>query len=134
MKESPNMSSSTNTENEINSVSAAVERLREAMLSGSADDLNAIAADDLVYIHSNGRPETKTEFIDAFVSGNSVFESIDLKNQNIKVSGDNAVVWHLLEGKTNNRGVAGSVSIGIMLVWQKQNGEWKLLARQAQKY
>ena len=119
--------------NEENDVAAAVERLRAAMLSGKAADLSAVAADNLIYVHSDGLIETKAEFVETIVSGRSVFVTIDLSDQQIKVTGDTAIVRHILEAKTNNNGVPGFVKIGILLVWQKQNGEWKLLGRQAQK-
>ena len=115
-------------------VAAAVDRLTAAMLSGRAADLDAVAADNLIYIHSNGKAENKPEFIESFVSGSTVFETIELSGQQIKITGDTAIVWHTLEGKTKNSGVPGRVKIGIMLVWQKQDGEWKLLGRQAFKF
>ena len=119
--------------NDESDVAAAVETLRAAMLSGNAADLNAIAADDLLYIHSNGLIETKAEYVETFVSGRSVFVTIDLSEQRINVTGDTAIVRHLLAAKTNNDGIPGEVKIGILLVWQKQKGRWKLLGRQAQK-
>jgi len=114
-------------------VAAAVEKLRAAMISGKAADLSAIAADSLVYIHSAGLLENKTEFIDHIASGRSVFVTIDLSDQIIKVADDIAVVRHTLDAKTNDSGKPGTVHLGVMTVWQKQNGEWKLIARQAQK-
>lgn len=112
-------------------VAAAVEKLRAAMMSAKAADLNAIAADNLLYGHSSGRLETKAEFVDTIVSGRSVFVTIDITDQKIKVTGDTAIVRHTFEAKTNDNGKPGSVKIGIMLAWQKQKGEWKLLGRQA---
>ena len=122
---------STNDERDV---AAAVEKLRAAMVSGKAAELNAVADDNLLYVHSNGMAETKAEFVENIVSGKSVFVTIDLSEQQIKVTGDTAIVRHILEAKTNNDGVPGSVRIGILLVWRKQAGEWKLLGRQAQKY
>ncbi|RYF14680.1 MAG: nuclear transport factor 2 family protein, partial [Flavobacteriales bacterium] len=58
---------------------------------------------------------------------------IDLKNQTIKITGKTAIVRHELHAKTNDGGKPGDVHIGIMLVWQQQGNDWKLLARQAYK-
>ncbi|AWI08715.1 nuclear transport factor 2 family protein [Ereboglobus luteus] len=117
--------------NDERDVAVAAEKLRAAMLSAKAADLNAIAADNLLYGHSSGRLETKTEFVDTIVSGRSVFVTIDITDQKIKVTGDTAIVCHTFTAKTNDSGKPGNVKIGIMLVWQKQKGEWKLLGRQA---
>jgi ketosteroid isomerase-like protein len=116
---------------DVRDVATAVEKLRAAMMSAKAADLNAIAADNLLYRHSSGTLETKAQFIDTIVSGRSVFVTIDLTDQQIKVTGDTAIVCHTFNAKTNDNGKPGSVKIGIMLVWQKQKGEWRLLGRQA---
>jgi hypothetical protein len=47
------------------------------------------------------------------------------------VAGDAAIVRHTLTADTNDSGKPGKVSIKILGVWQKQGGDWKLLARQA---
>jgi ketosteroid isomerase-like protein len=58
--------------------------------------------------------------------------SIDLTEQTISVSDNVAIVRHVLKGKTNDAGKApGEVHLKILLIWQKQKGSWKLLARQA---
>ena len=114
-------------------VAAAVEKMRAAMLSAKAADLNAIAAADLSYGHSSGKIETKAEFVDTIVSGRSVFVTLEFTDQTIKVSGDTAIVRHVFTAKTNDGGKPGNVKIGILLTWQKQGGAWKLLARQAYK-
>jgi ketosteroid isomerase-like protein len=116
-----------------NAVAAAVENLRTAMISGERSALEAIAAPELGYGHSSGKLEDKTAFVESIASGKSDFVSIDFKNQTIKVSGKTALVRHELHAKTNDGGKPGEVHLGILLVWQKQGKEWKLLGRQAYK-
>lgn len=114
-------------------VTAAVENMRKAMISGNKADLEAIASDDLTYGHSSGKLQNKTEFVDAFVTKASVFVTITLTNQTIKVNHNTAIVRHKLDAQTADGGKPGTVSLGIMLVFVKEKGEWKLLARQAYK-
>jgi len=115
-------------------VSAAVEFLRKAMLDGDKASLDKIAAPELSYGHSQGTIEDKAAFIDALVSGRNDFVTIDLSEQTIKLVGkDLAMVRHKLKAQTNNGGTPGTANIGILLIFQKQKGEWKLLARQAFK-
>jgi len=111
----------------------AVEQLKNAMISGERQALENIAAADLSYGHSGGKLEDKAAFVEAIASGKSDFVSIDLKNQTIKITGKTAIVRHELHAKTNDGGKPGDVHIGIMLVWQQQGKDWKLLARQAYK-
>ena len=115
-------------------VAAAVEFMRKAMVDGDRANLNALAADDLSYGHSSGKIQNKTEFVEAIASGASDFVTIELTEQTIKVTGTTAIVRHKLTAQTNDGGKPGNVVLGIMLVFQKQKGEWKLLGRQAFKF
>lgn len=115
------------------SVIAAVDKLKNAMVSGERNALQEVAASDLSYGHSGGKIEDKATFVESIASGKSDFVTIDLKNQTVKITGKTAIVRHELHATTNDGGKAGEVHLGIMLVWQKQGKEWKLLARQAYK-
>jgi len=114
-------------------VAAAVEFMRKAMVDGDRANLTKLAADELSYGHSSGKIQDKKEFVEAIASGASDFVTIDLTDQTIKVAGNTAIVRHKLSAQTNDGGKPGSTVLGIMLVFQKQKGEWKLLARQAYK-
>jgi hypothetical protein len=112
-------------------VSTAVETLRKAMLDADKATLEKCTAAELSYGHSSGKVETKAEFVDALATGKSDFVSINLTDQTIKVVGNTAIVRHTLQGETNDNGNRGTVRLFVLTVWQKQNGQWKLLARQA---
>lgn len=117
-------------------VAAATEKFRKALVDGDGATLNKLTDDKLTYGHSGGAtPETKKEFIENMVNGNSDFVTIDLTNQTVVVDGATAVVRHRLVASTNDKGKEpGSVDLLILLVWHKNKaGEWKLLARQAVK-
>jgi Domain of unknown function (DUF4440) len=114
-------------------IAGRVEMLRKAMIAADKTMLGELAAEELSYGHSSGLVEDKAAFIDDLVTGKSVFKSITLSDQNIKIAGNVAIVRHHLTGDTNNKNVPGKADIIVLLIWQKQNGQWKLLARQAAK-
>lgn len=114
-------------------VAAAVESLKQAMISGEKAALEKIADDQLSYGHSSGKIEDKAAFVEAIASGKSDFVTIDLSEQTISVSGNVAIVRHKLSATTNDGGNPGTVKLAILTVWKKQGKEWKLLARQAVK-
>ena len=114
-------------------VAAAVEKLRKAMVDGDKKELEDIVMDKLSYGHSGGHVEGKAEFVDKIVTGKSDFVTIDLSDQTIEISGNIAVVRHKLEAKTNDNGKPGDVHLLVLLVFQKDHKQWKLLARQAVK-
>ena len=112
-------------------VAAAAERLRVAMIDPTPAALNALVADDLSYGHSGGKVDTKTSFIADLMDRKSDFVTIAITEQTVKVVDNVAIVRHTLTADTNDSGKPGKVSIKILGVWQKQGGDWKLLARQA---
>jgi len=114
-------------------VKAFVEELRVAMIDANKTTLEKLTAADLSYGHSSGQVEDKNTFVEKIVSGKSDFTKLDISAQTVKISGDVAMVRHKLSGETNNDGKAGTINLSVLLVWQKQAGKWKLLARQAVK-
>jgi hypothetical protein len=114
-------------------IATRMETLRNALLKPDKATLANIAADDLTYGHSTGLIEDKAAFIEDLVSGKTVFTSVNFYDQTIKMAGNVAIVRHHMVGQTNNNNVPATVDIIVLLIWQKQKGDWKLLARQAAK-
>lgn len=115
-------------------VATAVETLRKAMIDADKSTLESLTAEQLSYGHSSGAIEDKAAFVEAIVSGKSNFNSIDLSDQTIKFAGNAAIVRHKFKAElTGTGGAVNNVYIGILQVWQKQKGKWKLIARQAVK-
>ncbi|HEY6902271.1 MAG TPA: nuclear transport factor 2 family protein [Puia sp.] len=118
---------------EESAVGAAVERLRKALIDPTKENLDAIALDELTYGHSSGVIQNKAEFEEALLSKKSDFVTIDLTEQTIKVIGNTAWVRHTLSATNNDGGKPGTAHLYVLLVWMKQKGQWRLLARQAVK-
>lgn len=114
-------------------VADAVEKLKAAMISGNRADIEKMVCDSLSYGHSGGHIDDKKEFVEKLASGKSDFVTMDLSEQTIYVTGKTAIVRHKLNATTNDGGKPGEVHLLVLLVWQKQGGQWKLLARQAVK-
>lgn len=114
-------------------LAAAVEIFRKGIVDADRNTLEMITADELVYGHSSGKVQHKSEFIEEIVSNDPLdFITVELSEQTIKIAGKTAIVRHTFTyGTKSTNGTPGKVFIGNMLVWQKQNGKWKLLARQA---
>ena len=114
-------------------VAAAVEQLRKAMIDADKAELESLVSEQLSYGHSSGHIDQKTSFVEKIVTGKSDFVTIELTDQTISISGKTAIVRHKLNATTNDSGKPGEVHLLILLVWQKEGGRWKLLARQAVK-
>lgn len=114
-------------------VSLIVETLHQAMINADKASLNQLTAYRLSYGHSNGIVESKTEFIENIVSGKSDFVTIDMSEQTISITDYVAIVRYQLIASTNNEGKPGNVKLKVLLVFEKEKGVWKLIARQALK-
>jgi hypothetical protein len=112
-------------------VAQAVEAFRNAALHADRSQFEALTAEQLSYGHSSGRVENKAQFIDGATSGRSTWKFITLTDQTITIVGDSAIVRHTFTGESERDGTINPVKLGVLTVWHKQDGHWKLLARQA---
>jgi hypothetical protein len=112
-------------------VAKAVDELNKAMLAADRAKLEALVADQLSYGHSGGRIETKKEFVDVVAGKKTIYKSITITDPKVSVVGNNAIARHTYAVEFESDGKPGSAKIGVMQVWVKDGGNWKLLARQA---
>jgi ketosteroid isomerase-like protein len=115
-------------------VADAVAALTKAMLAADPAKLEALVSDNLSYGHSGGVVQDKKEFVEVIASKKTIYKSIELSKQTVTVAGNNAIVRHAWESESGTGDGKWNVSkIGVLQVWQKDGGSWKLLARQAFK-
>lgn len=114
-------------------VAAAVDSLSRAIVDPEKGLLQRLTADELTYGHSSGLVQNKDEFIDDLINGDFDFSAVNTPDQNIYVEGETAIVRQIFSAEATNAGEPIDIRLGNVLVYQKQNGEWKLLARQAFK-
>lgn len=120
-------------ESNIKAVQFSVDRLHKAMVDADSLTLSTITAEELTYGHSSGTIENKTVFMESLLSGKSDFAKIDFPNPDITVKGDVAWVRNVMNADVLDGGKANKISLKILYVWVKEDGNWKLLARQAVK-
>lgn len=109
----------------------ALEKFRRAMITPDSTVLSSLASDDLEYVHSSGTVRNKRGFVDEFMKRWTNFTQVTIQDQTIKITGDNAIVRHRLLADANNPGYPSKVDIIVLMVWRKEAGDWKILARQA---
>jgi ketosteroid isomerase-like protein len=116
-------------------VAKRVEAFRSAQFAADAKVLDGLCAAELSYSHSDGHVEDKATFITNATAGKSKFLSLEYKDPSIRVVGDVAIVrFHWLgESEAIPDGKKSSTNLHILMNWQKQGGEWKLLSRASTK-
>lgn len=113
-------------------VAQAVEALTRAMIAVDRAQLEALTSPALSYGHSAGRIEDRAQFIANLEARNAAFRTINLSDQTIAITENQAIVRHTFTGETvNPSGQVTPVRIGVLQVWRKEGNSWRLLARQA---
>ncbi|MBY4870493.1 nuclear transport factor 2 family protein [Burkholderia sp. Bp9017] len=111
----------------------ALERDRfRAMVDGDGEALDAQLSDKVFFVHTNGKRETKQQFIDAIVAGRRRYRQIEIQSQDLLPVGDATCIVTgraLIEMETNNGGLV--FPIAYTAVHTHEQGHWRLLAWQA---
>ena len=111
-------------------VAQNVETLRKGQLEADRTKLEQVTAAQVSYGHSDGRAETKEQFIHGVMTRKQTVKSLDFPELKMAVVGNAAIVRHIYLSQSELDGKATTTKIGALQVWQKQDGGWKLLARQ----
>lgn len=111
-------------------VAQSVETLRKAQLEADRTKLEQVTSAQVSYGHSDGRVETKEQFIHGVMTRKQTVKSLDFPELKIAVVGNAAIARHIYLSQSELDGKATTTKIGALQVWQKQDGGWKLLARQ----
>jgi ketosteroid isomerase-like protein len=116
-------------------VAKSVEAFRAAQFAANAEALASLCATELSYSHSDGRVEDKATFIANATSGKSKFLSLEYQDTKIRVVGPAAIVrFHWVgEQEAVADGKKSSTNLHILMNWQKQAADWKLLSRASTK-
>ena len=116
-------------------VAKNLEAFRAAQAAANAEILAALCAAELSYSHSDGRVEDKATFVANATNGKSKWLSLEYKDPKIRVVGPAAIVrfnW-VGEAEAVADGKKSSTNLHILMNWQKQGADWKLLSRSATK-
>ena len=114
---------------------AIATTLSRAQAAANAEALAALCATELSYSHSDGHVEDKATFIANATNGKSKWLSLEYKDPKIRVVGPAAIVrfnW-VGESEAIADGKKSSTNLHILMNWQKQGEDWKLLSRAATK-
>ena len=114
-------------------VKKIVEELRTALIKQDKAKLESLTAAQLSYSHSDAKLQNKAEFIDGVMTRKGTVKSLEWPDLTVQIVGNNGVVRHLWVSESELDGKVTNTKIGVIQVWQKQDGTWKLLARASWK-
>ena len=92
--------------------------------------IDRLMGDDLIYGHSTGLVETKSQYIAALRSGQQKYDQIRHESMNVKTHGNTAVVSSRVRMTGSTKGKPFDNQLIMMHVWVKNGGSWKLVGHQ----
>lgn len=103
------------------------------MIAMSFDSLESVLDDRLVFIHSNGWPETKKEFIDDIKSGKLRYSAIEVIESSVRVYPTSAIVIGRGKFTVALDGKDLALELKYTEVYIARNGKWLLASRHANR-
>lgn len=89
---------------------------------------------DVSYGHSSGVIEDKATMIHKAITNKTTYKVANGENTWINIQGNTAIVRQNLRAvQTDEAGKESPLDLGILQVWKKENGKWRIWARQAVK-
>jgi len=116
----------------MDDVAVAETALYRAMIAQDFAALDALLADDVVYIHSTAVAEDKEGYLAGVRNGLYDYGAIESNQVTVRTCGDVAIQTGTVVMSVAARGaVKASISLLFSLVWKREQHGWRLWHRQA---
>ena len=104
-----------------------------AMVDGNGPLLDELLSETVSYVHTNGKRETKRQFVDGITAGRRRYRQIEIQSQEVLPVGRETCVIvtgrALIEMEANNGALL--FPIAYTALHAQEDGEWRLVAWQA---
>jgi ketosteroid isomerase-like protein len=103
----------------------------EAMQSEDWGALDAALADELTYVHSTARLESKGEHIANLKARKPQYKGVTPRDRKARIHGDIGVVTGISGIHVENAGQENRFTVRYLAVYAKQAGKWRMVAWQS---
>ena len=114
-------------------VLSADDRRFEAMRKSDWPALEAALADDLTYVHSTARLESKAEHVGNLKAGKPHYRGIAPRDRKARVLGNVGIVNGVSEMHVENAGKEQRFTVRYLAVYAKSGDQWRMIAWQSTK-
>jgi ketosteroid isomerase-like protein len=109
----------------------ADDRRFEAMRKGDWAALDAALADELTYVHSSARLESKAEHIANLRAGKPHYRGIAPRDRKARVRGDVGIVNGVSDMHVERDGKENRFTVRYLAVYAKSGADWQMIAWQS---
>jgi ketosteroid isomerase-like protein len=114
-----------------NDVRKAEDAWAAAVKAGDTAALDKILSPDLIYTHSTGSVDTKSDYLSKMKAGTQKYTDLQYSGMTVRSwGGDAGVVNAQLRMIGATGGTPFDNTVYVIHVWMKQGGAWKLVAHQ----
>ena len=114
-----------------NDVLAADDRRFQAMVKQDWAALDAALADDLVYVHSSARVESKAEHLANLKAGKPHYRGASPRERKARVRGEVGIVNGVSDMHVDNAGKEQRFTIRYLAVYARAGQAWRMIAWQS---
>ncbi|MGE0767888.1 MAG: nuclear transport factor 2 family protein [Hyphomicrobiaceae bacterium] len=105
----------------------------DAMGAKDVAFLKEVIADELLYVHSSARLDTKDSLIGNMQSGSTVYQSVVPSDVTARDLGDAVVLTGIARIKVQSGGKPMDFGVRFTDVYAKRNGKWQMIVWQSTK-
>jgi ketosteroid isomerase-like protein len=109
----------------------ADDRRFEAMRKGDWAALDAALSDDLTYVHSTARQESKAEHIANLRAGKPHYRGIAPRDRRVRVAGNVGIVNGVSDMHVERDGKENRFTVRYLAVYAKSGTDWRMIAWQS---
>jgi hypothetical protein len=95
--------------------------------------IKGLVGENISYAHSGGNIEDKMQMVAKAVSSPTTYKNIRTERISVRLIKKVAIVRHNFHAIQNQAGVESPLDLGVLQVWAKEGGKWRLQARQSVK-
>jgi hypothetical protein len=115
----------------ISAVRADKARLT-AMMAGDGEALGRLMSDQLRFVHSDGRVESKTDYVKNLMAGDTQYADAKTSDlETMQVSPDVVVVLGTQEMRKRLGPDWSNIKLRYLAVWRNESGTWRMIAWQS---
>lgn len=103
-----------------------------AMMAGDGEALGRLMSDQLRFVHSDGRVESKPDYIKNLMAGDTAYTGAKTSElETTQVSNDVVVIIGVQEMRKKLGTEWSDIKLRYLAVWRNENGAWRMIAWQS---
>ena len=106
----------------------------QAMMAGDGAALGRVLSDELVFVHSDGRVESKADYVKNLMAGDTAYTNATTSElRTMKPSSDVVVLIGRQDMRKRLGATWSEITLRFLSVWRNEGGTWRMVAWQSMR-